>query len=126
MESYAKIVRVDGPSGRLRFSIFSLIRFRRLLLCCCFWVFCNLPEERDEVLDSNQVSVLVVADLPGRLVVNVEPLGNGDSLAKVNEPDGSLVRVVDKQQRAANQLKKKEMLEDTLLMGDFYQVHVFF
>ena len=48
----------------------------------------------------------MVADLPGRLVVDLEVVGDGHRLAEVDQPDRGLLRVVDKQKRTADQLKK--------------------
>ena len=61
-------------------------------------------------LDPDEVPVLVVADLPGRLVINVGPFRQWHSLAEVDEPDASLAAVVHEQQGAADQLEMSKPL----------------
>ena len=49
----------------------------------------------------------MIADLPGRLVIDGGPLGHGHSLAEVDKPNASLSTVVYEQERAADQLQKR-------------------
>lgn len=54
----------------------------------------------------------MIADLPGRLVIDGGPLWHGHSLAEIDKPNASLCTVMDEQERAADQLKEKNTFKD--------------
>ena len=70
----------------------------------------RIPIKQDFYLNPNKISILMVSDLPWWLVINVGAVRNRNSLAEVDQPDAGLTTVVDKEQRATNQLKKMHVM----------------
>ena len=58
------------------------------------------------VLDARKVAVLVVADLPGGAVVDLGELRQNEGLGEVDQPHVGVILVVNKQQRAPDDLKQ--------------------
>lgn len=71
-------------------------------------VFADGCEDGDEVVQAYQEAVFVVSDCPLGAVVYVDVLWQRNCLGKVDEPDGDLSLVVDKQQGAADDLVRFE------------------
>ena len=65
----------------------------------------EIPEEKDEVLDVDEVAVLMVSHLPRGFVIDRESLGHGHGLPEVYQPDTGLLRVVHEEQGATDQLE---------------------
>ena len=65
----------------------------------------EIPEEKDEVLDADEVAVLMVSHLPRGFVIDRESLGHGHGLPEVYQPDTGLLRVVHEEQGATDQLE---------------------
>ena len=65
----------------------------------------EIPEEKDEVLDADEVAVLMVSHFPRRFVIDRESLGHGHGLPEVYQPDTGLLRVVHEEQGATDQLE---------------------
>lgn len=63
-----------------------------------FSVFCEGFKDRDEVVEADEVAVLVVADFPGGVVVDVDGFWDGDGLREVDHPDGGPSLVVDEEE----------------------------
>ena len=65
----------------------------------------EIPEEKDEVLDADEVAVLMVSHFPRGFVIDRESLGHGHGLPEVYQPDTGLLRVVHEEQGATDQLE---------------------
>lgn len=65
-------------------------------------------ENRNEIVDANEVAVFVVADLPCGFVVNGDVVRNGDGLGEVYHPDRRLPLIVDEEKGAADELVGSE------------------
>ena len=72
-------------------------------------VYEELLENSDEVVQTNQVAVLMVAFPPGGPVVQLHAFGQWRSLAEIYHPDVGLVKLVmHEKQRTANHLQRQQ------------------
>lgn len=72
----------------------------------------HLHKDVDEIVDPDEIAVLVVAHLPGGVVIDAQLRRQLHRLGKVNQPDAGMVLVVDEEQRAADDLVALEELRD--------------
>lgn len=72
----------------------------------------ELDKDIDEIVDANQVAILVVAHLPGRVMIDAHLRRQRHRLGEVNQPDTRVRLIVHEEQRAADHLVRLEELRD--------------
>lgn len=72
----------------------------------------ELDKDIDEIVDANQVAILVVAHLPGRVMIDAHLRRQSHRLGEVNQPHTRVRLIVHEEQRAADHLVRLEELRD--------------
>lgn len=68
----------------------------------------QLRENINQIIDTYQIAILVVAHCPGTVMVNNHVLGQLYRLGKVDQPDAGIYAVVDEEERASDNFVRRE------------------